>query len=148
MGIDLEMMNAAFRDFVPHNKLLGLTLVEVTQKPASATLVLPWDDRLIGDPRTGSFHGGAITTLLDAACGAAVYVHLMSGTPIATLELRVDFLMRTPSRREVRARAECLRATADVAFVTARAWADDPSQPFALASATFALATPGKAVVP
>jgi uncharacterized protein (TIGR00369 family) len=141
---DLEVMNAAFRDFVPHNKELGLTIVAAEVTPASVTLELPWDERLVGNPDPGVFHGGAITTLMDAACGASVYVFLKATTPIATLDLRVDFLGRPPARRAVRCLAECIHATRSVAFVRARAYVDDLTKPFALASATFALGTQGR----
>lgn len=144
--IDLEMMNAAFRDFVPHNKELGLTIIAATAVPPTVTLKLPFDERLIGNPFTGVIHGGAVTTLLDAACGASVYVKLQEPTPIATLDLRIDFLGRAPARREITAIAECIHATADVAFVRAKAFVDDESKPFALAAATFALSTQGRAL--
>lgn len=144
--VDLEVMNAAFRDFVPHNRELGLTIIAATTNPPTVTLELPFDARLIGNPLTGVMHGGAITTLLDAACGASVYVKLQEPTPIATLDLRVDFLSRAPARRHVTAIAECIHATADVAFVRARAFVDDAAKPFALAAATFALSTQGRAL--
>ncbi len=144
--VDLEMMNAAFRDFVPHNKALQLTLVAATWNPPQVTLKLPWDARLVGNPETQVLHGGAITTLLDACCGASVYVKLKSPQPIATLDLRVDFLGRAPAHRDVFAKAECYRVTQSVAFVRASAWVDDEAEPFAAATATFALSTQGRAI--
>jgi uncharacterized protein (TIGR00369 family) len=140
----VEQLNVAFREFVPHNKALGLMVLDV--EGLKLTLALPWNDRLIGDPESGVLHGGAVTTLLDACCGASVYVRLQDPQPIATLDLRVDFLGRAPTRREVRATAECHHVTSSVAFVRGVAFVDDPTKPFAIATATFALSTQGRAV--
>ena len=142
--IDLEMMNAAMRDFVPHNRALGLTLISASFTPAVVTVKLPWNPQLIGNPETQVLHGGAITTLLDATCGVSVFLRLRAPSPIATLDLRVDFLGRAPAHHHVFARAECYRDTSSVAFVRAVAYVDDPEQPFASAAATFALSTRGR----
>lgn len=144
--IDLEMMNAAMRDFVPHNKALGITLVAASYLPASVTVKLPWNPQLVGNPETQVLHGGVITTLLDACAGASVFLRLKEPAKIATLDLRVDFLGRAPAHRDVFARAECYRDTSSVAFVRAIAYVGDPEQPFASAAATFALATQGRAI--
>ena len=45
---DVELLNAAFRDFIPHNKALGLELVRVNAEPSWAEMVMPWNDQLIG----------------------------------------------------------------------------------------------------
>jgi uncharacterized protein (TIGR00369 family) len=53
----------AFFAGVPHNRALGMELVEVG---ASETVFrLPYDPKLVGNPDTGVLHGGAITALLD-----------------------------------------------------------------------------------
>lgn len=145
--IDLEVMNDLFNGFVPHNRALGLTMVAASFEPARVTLKLPWSAQLVGNPETEVLHGGAITTLLDACCGASVYFRLKAPIPIATLDLRVDFLGKAPARRDVYARAECHHVTRTVGFVRATAWADgEEAAPFAAATATFALSTKGQAV--
>ena len=144
---DLEFLRAAFRDFVPHNKALGLEMVSATAEPAAVILKLVWDEKLVGNPDTGHLHGGVVTTLLDATAGASVYLKLKEPTPIATLDLRVDHLGPGTARRDVYARAECFKATHNVAFVRAVAYHDPPDAPFASAAATFMIATPGRSVV-
>lgn len=144
---DLEVMRAAFADFVPHNKALGMELTFATFEPATVTLKLPFDPKLVGNPETGHFHGGVITTLLDATCGASVFVKLQSPTPIATLDLRVDHLGPGTAGRAVLAFAECYKVTRNVAFVRGLAYHDRPEEPFATATATFMIATPGRSVV-
>src|SRR3954464_10867018 len=114
--LDLPSLNEAFRDFVPHKKALGLTLVEATAEPAIAKMRLPYDPRLVGNTETGVVHGGVITTLMDAACGASVFFKLRAPTPIATLDLRIDYLKPATPLRDIYARAECFKATHNVAF--------------------------------
>lgn len=143
---DLEVMNAAFRDYVPHNKALGLTITGAKLDPPRMELVLPWHEQLVGNPETGMLHGGPVTALMDAGCGAAVFLFLGSTEPIATLDLRVDFLGKPPARRDVRCIAECIHATSSVAFARAKVFVDDENAPFALATATFALNTRGRAL--
>lgn len=144
--IDLEMMNAALRDFVPHNAALGITMVAASFEPAMVTVKMPWNPQLVGNPETQVMHGGAITTVLDATAGASVFLKLKQPSTIATLDLRVDFLGRAPAHKDVFARAECYHHTSSVAFVRAVAYVEKPDQPFATATATFALSTRGRPI--
>lgn len=140
----LPLMDQGFRRMVPHNDALGLRVVDCA--PGVAVLLLPWDERLIGNPEKRVLHGGAITTLLDACCGASVFLALGTPTPIATLDLRIDYLEPATPDRDVLARAECYRKTKNVAFVRAVAYHDTPEHPIASAAATFMLSTKGKSV--
>ena len=106
--------------FVPHNRALGIRFVSVA--PDSLTMGLPYDEKLVATPSTGVLHGGAITALLDAACGAAVFVKVGRPMPVATLDSRIDYLRPATPAREVLARAECFRVTQNVAFVRCRAF--------------------------
>ncbi len=144
--VDLDALNAAFRDFVPHNKALGLTLIEATTEPAVAVMRLPYDLKLVGNPETGVLHGGAITTAMDATCGAAVFLKLRAPVPIATLDLRLDYLQQAEPGRDVICRAECFKKTRNVAFVRAHAFHAQGEEPIATATGTFMISTPGKAV--
>jgi uncharacterized protein (TIGR00369 family) len=144
---DLDVLRAAFRDFVPHNKALGLELLEATYNPPVAILSMPFDAKLVGNPETGHLHGGVITSLLDATCGASVFLALKEPTPIATLDLRIDHLGPGTAGRGVIARAECFKVTRNVAFVRGLAYHDTPNEPFATAAATFMISTAGKSVV-
>jgi len=106
--------------FVPHNQAIGLRFSSVVD--GRVTLALPYDEKLVGNPLTGVLHGGAITALLDAACGLAVYVKLGTPVPIATLDLRIDYLRPATPGKEVHGRAECFKATRSVAFVRCEAF--------------------------
>ena len=141
----LPLIDQGFRQMVPHNAELRLEVVDIG--PGVAVLKLPWDERLIGNPETRVLHGGAVTTLLDACCGASVFLKLQMPTPIATLDLRIDYLKPATPDLPVIARAECYRLTYSVAFVRAVAYHETVDDPIASAAATFMLSTKGKSVL-
>jgi uncharacterized protein (TIGR00369 family) len=131
----MEGINAFITEAVPHNRELGLRVVDVGE--ADATLVLPYADRLVGNPETGVLHGGAVTTLIDATCGIAVYMKLARMVRIATLDLRIDYLHPAAPGKDLLARAECYKLTRAVAFVRALAHHGDESDAVASAQGTF-----------
>ena len=55
-------------------------------------LRVPWREDLVGDPDTGVLAGGLVTALLDHVGGLAVWIALDRFEPIATLDLRVDYM--------------------------------------------------------
>lgn len=123
-------------EFVPHNRALGIRFVGLEEQ--GVTLSLPWNERLIGNPETRVLHGGAITALMDATCGTAVFVSLMEPIPIATLDLRIDYLKPARPEQEVRARAHCFKVTENVAFVRCEAFhPETPADLVAVANGTF-----------
>ena len=135
----LATLNRAFATIIPFNLALGIELVSLAD--GHATQRLPPDPRWVGDPETGVMHGGVITTLLDSCCGAAVFMALEKPDFIATLDLRIDFLKPADARRMLNGRADCFKRTRQVAFVRCVAWQDDPDNPVATGTATFALGT-------
>ncbi|MCC7535397.1 MAG: PaaI family thioesterase [Deltaproteobacteria bacterium] len=137
----LERINRTFCSMVPHNESLGLTMTDYDE--GAAVIRLPYSTRLVGNPDTGVLHGGAITALLDATCGAAVFMKLMSPIPIATLDLRIDYLKPATPSQDVFARAECFKLARNVAFARAIAY-QTAGDPIATAAATFMISTPGK----
>jgi uncharacterized protein (TIGR00369 family) len=126
-----------FLDIVPQSRALEMRLIEYGAD--RIVIDLPYHERLIGDPDSGVIHGGAITTLLDAACGAAVMAALRELRRIATLDLRIDYLRPAHVGRAVRCRAECYRITHQVAFVRASAHDGDADDVLATAAGTFAV---------
>lgn len=139
----LAQLNRHFHQVVPHNRALGLEMVELTD--GEARMRLPYSPDLVGNPDTGVLHGGAITSLMDACCGAAVFMKLPSPVPIATLDLRIDYLRPADPGRDVLALATCYRLTRNVAFVRGVAYHEDEADPVASAAGAFMLATaPGR----
>ena len=141
-GDDIRLRVArAFSAGVPHNSALGIQILEMA--PSSVLFELPYDAKLIGNPDTGTLHGGAITALLDGASGAAVFAALSAMVPIATLDLRIDYLRPAEPGRAVLARASCYKMTRNVAFTRAVAYHDDPADPIAHSVGTFMVSTRG-----
>jgi len=131
--------NRMFAANVPHNVALGIEILELGAE--HAVFRLPYAAHLVGNVETGVLHGGAITALLDACSGAAVFGALTKPQPIATLDLRIDYLRPGAAGRDILARATCYRVTRNVAFTRAVAYHDDPDDPIASAAGTFMLAT-------
>jgi uncharacterized protein (TIGR00369 family) len=127
---------------IPHNRALGLRAIDCG--PGWATLRLPYKEELIGNPDTGVLHGGAITSLVDATAGMAVFMKLLSPTRIATLDLRIDYLRPATPGQDVVARADCYKLTRQVAFVRALAYHEDPADPIASSASTFMIFAEGR----
>lgn len=140
----LEIMNVAFTANVPHNAALGLELV--LAEPGEVEIRMPWARELVGDPATGVIHGGALVSLIDATCGAAVFLAVVPPRPIATLDLRVEHLRRAEANKDVWCRASCERVTTHIAFVRAVAHQGDPANPCATARATFMIFREGQVI--
>lgn len=132
-------INRRFEQMVPHNRALGLVLTSITE--SRAEMRLPYSAHLIGDPDTRVLHGGAISALMDAACGTAVFMALARPMVIATLDLRTDYLKPAAPDRDVVCRAHCYKVTRNVAFVRAIAFHDDEADPIATSAGSFMLGT-------
>ena len=59
-----------FIEALPHCRALAMAVDNVGD--GEATMSMPYDEKLIGDPATGVIHGGAVSALMDTCCGAAV----------------------------------------------------------------------------
>ena len=90
---------------------------------AAVTLRAPYRAELAGDSATSILASGVVTTLLDHAGGMAVWAALGGFQPIATLDLRIDYMRAAASNADILARAECIQLTRSIAFV--RGWAFD-----------------------
>lgn len=104
---------------------------------------VPYRADLVGDPDTGVVAGGLVTTLLDHVGGLAVWVALGGFKPIATLDLRVDYMRAATPGRDLIAEARCYRLTSSVAFVRAWAFEDTPDDPVAAAQSAYMVESDG-----
>jgi uncharacterized protein (TIGR00369 family) len=139
MGFIGRMLVSAMRKGSPHMRALGVRFVRVEE--GAVTAELPYREDLVGDPSSGVLHGGVVTSLLDSTAGAAVMTRLSTPIPIATLDLRIDYVRASTPRAVLRARVECYKLTRHVAFVRGIAFNDDASDPVASVAGTFMLRT-------
>ena len=70
-----------------------------------------------------------------------MFASLEEFVPIATLDLRIDYLRPAEPGRDVLARAHCYKMTKNVAFTRAVAYHDDESNPIAHSVGTFMIST-------
>ena len=103
----------------------------------------PWREDLVGDPDTGVLSGGLVTTLLDHVGGLAVWIALGRFEPIATLDLRGDYMRAAEAGRGLIAEARCYRLTRSIAFVRAWAFEDSPDNPVAAAQSAYMVDSSG-----
>ncbi len=135
-------LEAMIRNNIPHCGELGVRLEDYGT--GAVTMAIDYQDRLVGNPETGTLHGGLITTLVDTVSGMSVFAALGKLVTIATIDLRIDYLKPATPERVLFARAECYRVTRQIAFTRCTAYheADDP---IANCVATFMIASSGGA---
>lgn len=127
-------------DGTPHARELGMKFVAIDK--GLATLSLPYNTNLIGDPRSRVIAGGAVTTLLDQACGLAAIAGFDGFARLATLSLRIDYQRSAIPGKTIIAEAVSYKTTRHVAFLRATAHDGDPDDPIATAQAAFMLTGP------
>ncbi|HEX3673200.1 MAG TPA: PaaI family thioesterase [Rhizomicrobium sp.] len=124
-------------DVTPYLAGIGGEMLEISDVRALARV--PYGPLLIGDPATGVVHGGVVTGLLDHTSGMAVFGKLRNPMPIATLDLRIDYMKPATPGEAITAEARCLKVTHEIAFVRGIAFHTDPEDPIALSTGTFIL---------
>ncbi len=121
----------------PFTAGIGAEVEEIAN--ARSRMRLPYSEVLIGDPETGVVHGGVITALLDHASGMAVMAALDMPFPIATLDLRIDYMKRAEPGLAIVAEAHCLKITREIAFVRGVAHHGKQEEPIAISTGAFML---------
>ncbi|WP_415184082.1 PaaI family thioesterase [Phaeovulum sp.] len=132
-----------FIEAIPHSRALGMQLDMIGN--GTSVISMPYDLRLVGDPRTGVIHGGAVSALMDTCCGAAVMSHPEAPAGTATIDLRIDYMRAATPGQRITAKASCYHVTRSVAFVRATAYDDDETHPVASATGAFTIERPKKA---
>ena len=130
-----------FLGSLPHFAALEMELLEMDV--GYCRMQMPYHAAIVGDPDTGCVHGGVVTTLLDSVGGLCVIAQLQRMQPVATLDLRIDYLKPATPRSHLLAEARVERMTRTVAFVSGLAYQDRPESPIARATASFILESAG-----
>lgn len=126
----------------PHADALGMKLVSIEK--GRGVMTTPWREELVGDPETGVIASGVVTALIDHTCGLAINSAMGEAMPIATLDLRIDYMRPAAPRTGVTAEAHAYRLTRTIGFVRAEAWDVDRGDLVATAQAAFMLNTRGQ----
>ncbi|MDA5095663.1 PaaI family thioesterase [Aliiroseovarius sp. KMU-50] len=124
-----------FTEAIPHCRALGMVLEDIGE--GEAVISMPYDERFVGDPRTGVIHGGAVSAVLDTCCGTAVMSHPRAPAITATIDLRIDYMRPATPGQKITAKATCYHVTRSVAFVRAVALDEDENRPVATATGAF-----------
>ncbi|VVO14215.1 PaaI family thioesterase [Pseudomonas fluorescens] len=124
-----------FLSALRHCQVLGIGVSGASTD--GITLRLPYSPHIVGNPLTGVIHGGAITSLMDTACGMATLCVLAEFEVCPTLDLRIDYMHPAEPHKDVYGFAQCYRVTTDVIFARGFAYQDDPEQPIAHVVGTF-----------
>ncbi len=123
----------------PFNRELGIS--PQAMNADWCTLKLEYKDTLVGDPRSGTLHGGVITSLLDVVLGFAVLLRLPESRHIVTLNLRIDQLQPTTPGRLLLGGAVCYKLTPEFAFARGCAYHESVADPVATAMGIYMLTT-------
>jgi uncharacterized protein (TIGR00369 family) len=142
---DLMQRLQSMQGGAPFFHALGARVMEAA--PGRSVMRLPYAPMLVGNPDTGVIHGGAITAMLDHACGMAVSSGVEAVRPnsehgmrgVATLDLRIDYLKAAEPGVDVTVVGECVKVTRQIVFARGRAYQADAEDPIALATGTFIL---------
>ena len=124
-----------FISALPYSSALAMELEDL--EDGVAIISMPYDGKLVGDPRTGVIHGGTVSALMDTCCGAAVMSHPSHPGSTATIDIRIEYLRAAKPGQKITARAECYHVTRSVAFVRATARDEEDGSPVATATGSF-----------
>ncbi|WKL56523.1 PaaI family thioesterase [Asticcacaulis sp. ZE23SCel15] len=130
-------MFASIVDSTPYMRALGAYYAG--KSPDGVSMGLPYRADLIGDPELGVLAGGALTAILDHGCGMAVWDSLNEFKPIATLDLRIDYMRAAKPGKDMIVTAKCYKLTRTMGFVRAFAYDETIDDPVAAAQAAFVI---------
>lgn len=142
MAVSIESLLPQLAAGAAHTHALGFTFEGLDGD--AVTLRAPYRPDLVGDPDTGVLAGGLVTAMLDHVGGLAVWVALGRFRPLATLDLRVDYMRAAEPKLDLLARARCFRLTHSIGFVRAWAYEQDPADPVAAAQAAYIINSDGE----
>jgi len=126
---------------MPYADYLGLH--QATGDDGQALVLMPHQDKLIGNPFLPALHGGVLAGLAESAA----LLHLLQHTQGQRLPKGIDFAidyLRAAGPEDCYASCELVRVGARVALVQVRVWQPykGPAQPVAVARGHYLLAAP------
>ena len=142
---------------VPYITYLG---IQFDRRGDELTAILPYDDKLIGNPMLPAIHGGVTAAFLEVAAiielsWSVLWQEMEQGrldpatieAPLPKLPKTIDFTvdyLRTGLPRDAYARARVNRSGRRYASVHVEAWQDNRSRLFAQATGHFLMPEPSE----
>ncbi|WP_375254545.1 PaaI family thioesterase [Yoonia sp.] len=136
---------------VPYIQFLG---IEIDRRGDELTAILPFADKLVGNPMLPAIHGGVTAAFLEVTAimelsWAMIWEDMEAGkfadtAPRIALPKTIDFTvdyLRTGLPRDAYARARVNRSGRRYASVHVEAWQDNRSRLFAQGTAHFLMPT-------
>lgn len=120
---------------IPYAGFLG---VRGEIKGDELTLILPYAERLIGNPLLPALHGGAIGALMELTALIQLAVTSKSERYAKSVDINVDYL-RSGKPADTYARAHVVRVGRRIANVQVEAWQSERAQPIAILHGHFLL---------
>ncbi|MAM59861.1 PaaI family thioesterase [Hydrocarboniclastica marina] len=131
-----------FTEQVPHGRDLGMQVVSISGNQVCMSLTpQPW---MLADEGTEEICTGVLYSLADSASGLAVFAEAQDLSPIATLDIRMDYFRPAVSDRTLSAVATCRHLNDEVAFIHCDVLSEGDNQPVATGRATFMRNTRGR----
>lgn len=142
-----DRMLQALLETVPYHRLLGVRFDRLGDE---LTARLPYEEKLIGNPRIPALHGGVTASFLEIAGqmqlawdfvsqraeqGGAASAGLFPTMP-KTIDITIDYLRRGRPR-DTFARTRVQKAGRRVAHLHVEAWQDEHARPIAMLRGNF-----------
>ena len=120
---------------IPYARFLNL---RIDIKGDAFTCILPFDQKLIGNPVLPALHGGATGGFLE--CAGMFYLLLQTETQSLpkTIDFNIDYL-RTGLAQDTYANVVMVKQGRRVADLRIEAWQSSPDKPIALGHCNFML---------
>lgn len=120
-------------ELVPYAHFLGVTFEE---KDEELIFTLPFDEKLIGNPKLPALHGGAVAGFMENA--AIVYL-MWTKASVAlpkNIDFTIDFIL-SGRPRETHAACHVVRQGKNIANIQITAWQEQRQTPIAIARSHF-----------
>jgi uncharacterized protein (TIGR00369 family) len=112
---------------IPYARFLG---IRAELKGDELTLIMPFDQKLIGNPLLPALHGGVVGALMEVTALTQLAIASKSETFPKTVDINIDYL-RSGRPIDTYARARVVKIGRRIANVQAEAWQRERGQPIA-----------------
>ncbi len=118
---------SALLEAIPYARFLGMRAELAGDE---MTAILPYDDKLVGNPMLPALHGGVIGAFMEMTAVAQLYVAQGHLRMPKTIDVSIDYL-RSGRPETTYARAHVTKIGRRIANVHVDAWQDQRQKPIA-----------------